>query len=78
MAIHISVPDVPKEVRDELASRAARQGKSLEDYLRVELTRLAGRLPLEQVLARIRERKDASGKRVTAREILDARDFGRE
>jgi plasmid stability protein len=34
MSVAIAVRDVPDEVRDELASRAARAGKSLQEYLR--------------------------------------------
>ena len=56
MKVQITIRDVPDVVRDELASRAALQGKSMQEYLRAELERLAARPPVEKVLERIRER----------------------
>lgn len=41
MAVRITIQDVPVEVRDELAARAARQGKSMQEFIRAELVRLA-------------------------------------
>lgn len=41
MSVAITVRNVPDDVRDELASRAARSGRSLQEYLSAELTRLA-------------------------------------
>lgn len=35
--VAVTVRDVPDEVRDELAARAARAGKSLQEYLRALL-----------------------------------------
>ena len=43
MGIQITIRDVPEKVRDELAARAALQGKSMQEYLRAELERLAAR-----------------------------------
>jgi hypothetical protein len=43
MTIQINIRDVPEKVRDELASRAAMQGKSMQEFLRAELERLAAR-----------------------------------
>ncbi|WP_396654373.1 FitA-like ribbon-helix-helix domain-containing protein, partial [Microbacterium sp.] len=33
MSVAITVRNVPDDVRDELASRAARSGRSLQEYL---------------------------------------------
>lgn len=41
MALQINIRDVPEKVRDELAARAALQGKSMQEFLRAELERLA-------------------------------------
>jgi plasmid stability protein len=41
MSIQITIRDVPERVRDELAARAALQGKSMQEYLRAELERMA-------------------------------------
>ena len=77
MPIQITIRNVPEEVRDELAARAALQGRSMQEYLRCELERLAARPPINQVLARLRERKTTAGTRLTADEILEHRDADR-
>lgn len=68
---------MPDEVRDELAARAARAGKSLQEYLRGMLVDTAARPPVEDVIARARARLDATGVRVDAEPILAARDADR-
>ena len=77
MGIRITIRGVPTAVRDELASRAALQGKSMQEYLRAELERLAARPPVEKVLERIRERKATAGTRISPDEILAHRDADR-
>ena len=72
MAIQITIRDVPEKVRDELAARAALQGKSMQEYLRAELERLARKPSVEVWLERVRKRKRASQSRVSTREILEA------
>jgi antitoxin FitA len=78
MGIQITIRDVPEKVRDELAARAALQGKSMQEYLRGELERIAGRPSAEAWLRSVRERKDAAGTRVSASKILSARDADRK
>ena len=77
MSVHVTIRDVPEDVRDELASRAALQGKSMQEFLRGELERLASRPSLESWLKSVRERKAASTTRVASEEILNARDADR-
>jgi hypothetical protein len=77
MSVQITIRDVPGAVRDELAARAALQGKSMQEYLRAELERLATRPPVEEVLERIRERKATAGTRLSPEEILGHRDADR-
>ena len=77
MAVVITVRDVPDDVRDELASRAARAGKSLQEYLRGTFVELASRPPVEDVIARARARVGATGSYVGATSILEARDLDR-
>jgi plasmid stability protein len=77
MATQITIRDVPEEVRDELAARAARRGKSMQQYLRAELERLAARPSIDVWLDRVRERKLAAGTRVPPAEILAHRDADR-
>jgi len=41
MSVSITVRNVPDDVRDELAGRAARAGQSLQEYLNGQLSQLA-------------------------------------
>ena len=77
MAVAVTVRDVPDEVRDELAARAARAGKSLQEYLRGMLIDAAARPSVDDVIARARARVDATGARADATSILAARDADR-
>jgi plasmid stability protein len=77
MSVAITVRNVPDEVRDELASRAARAGQSLQEYLRGMLIDSAVRPPVADVIARARARVTATGARVDAEAILAARDVDR-
>jgi plasmid stability protein len=77
MGVQITIRDVPNEVRDELAARAALQGKSMQEYLRAELQRLVTRPPLERVLEGIRHRKLTAPTRLPPEEILALRDADR-
>ncbi len=77
MGVQITIRDVPEEVRDELASRAALQRKSMQEFLRGELERIASRPSLDKWLRDVRERKAASGTRANARDIVSARDADR-
>lgn len=73
----MTVRDVPREVRDELASRAARAGMSLQEYLRTMLVDTATRPAVSDVVARARARVAATGTEVDAEAILTARDADR-
>ena len=73
----ITVRDVPTEVRDELAARAARAGRSLQEHLRTELIELASKPSVEEVLARARSRTRTTSSSLPAERILDHRDADR-
>lgn len=77
MSVVITVREVPDAVRDELAARAARAGKSLQEYLRGMYIDIAGRPAVEDVIVRARNRVAATGARVAAESILSARDAER-
>jgi plasmid stability protein len=77
MSVAITIRDVPDATRDELAARAARAGKSLQEYLRGMLVDAAARPPVADVIARARARVEATGVRVDAESILAARDADR-
>lgn len=77
MSRSLTVRDVPDEVVDELAARAARSGRSLQEYLRARLTGMAESVDAEDWVARVRARRVATGGGVSAEAILRARDDGR-
>lgn len=71
--VALTIRNVPDEVRDELAARAARSGRSLQEYLAATLTELASRPSVEDVVARARQRVARTGSRVGVDDILAAR-----
>lgn len=77
MAIQINIRDVPEKVRDELASRAAMQGKSMQEFLRAELERLAARPSIDAWLRQVRKRKRAAQTRISSEQILGNRNADR-
>lgn len=77
MGVVITVRDVPEAVRDELAGRAARAGKSMQEYLRGLFVDTAKHPPVDDVIARARARVITTGSRVDAESILAARDADR-
>jgi CHAD domain-containing protein len=77
MSVQITIRDVAEEVRDELAARAARERKSMQEYLKGELERLASRPSLDAWLEKVRHRKRSRPHRVSAKEILRHRDADR-
>ncbi|MGH8951629.1 MAG: FitA-like ribbon-helix-helix domain-containing protein [Acidimicrobiia bacterium] len=74
----MTIRNIPEETRDELAARAARSGRSLQEYLRGELIQLARKTDNETVLARVRARKDAMGSTLSTEKILEYRDADRK
>jgi antitoxin FitA len=73
----MTIRDVPDHTRDVLAARAARAGQSLQEYVRAELNALAERPTPEDLWERVRSRVRATGTRVPAEFILEARDADR-
>jgi antitoxin FitA len=73
----ITVRNVPDQVRDELAARAARSGRSLQEFLLHEFTDMASRPSMEDVIARARARVEATGTQLSVADILSARDADR-
>ena len=73
MPVQITIRDVPEEVRDALAVRAARQRQSMQAFLRDELERIASRPSVSEWLHQVRER----GIRVRPSSILQAWDADR-
>jgi len=72
MPVQITIRNVPDEVRDELAARAALEGRSMQEFLRSELENLARRPSLARWLERVRERKAAAGTEIEPQRIVDS------
>lgn len=78
MPVQITIRNVSEDVRNELASRAALRGQSMQEFLRGELERIASRPSNDVWLQEVRRRVEASGTRVSAADILRARDADRK
>lgn len=70
MSTSITIRNVPDETRDELAARATRTGRSLQEYLLARLIDLARQPDAETLVQRVRDRKAATGSSLTAEQIL--------
>ncbi|RCL87813.1 MAG: hypothetical protein DBW62_05845 [Microbacterium sp.] len=76
MPVNITIRNVPDEVRDELAARAARSGRSLQEFLSAEFVRIASTPSAAD--AAVRARLAASvNPALTADEIAAAVNEGR-
>jgi len=74
----VTIRDVPDGVRDELAARAARNGQSLQEYLRTLLVNVAEKPTVGDVLARARARVEATGVRLDSAATVAAKDADRK
>ncbi len=75
--VAITIREVPDEVRDELAVRAAQAGQSLQEYLRGLLIATVNKPTAQAVIARARARVNTTGVRLDAAAILAAKDADR-
>ena len=75
MPVAVTIRNVPDQVRNELASRAAAKGWSLQEFLLSELIVLSERPNNAELLARARQRLTEPGP--TVEQILKARDEDR-
>ncbi|GAA1848711.1 hypothetical protein GCM10009836_30570 [Pseudonocardia ailaonensis] len=73
----ITIRNVPEEVRAELAARAERSGRSLQEYLLGELSHLATRLDPADWLAAVAREAREGGAVLRVDTILDDRDADR-
>ena len=71
MPTSITVRDVPDETRNELAARAARSGRSLQEYLRSELIELARKPDPAALMARVEARVRRMGTHIEPSEVLE-------
>lgn len=75
MSVAITVRNVPDQVRNELAARAAAKGWSLQEFMLHELIELSQRPNNAELIARARQRLAGHGP--TIEQILNARDEDR-
>jgi plasmid stability protein len=73
----ITIRDVPDQTRDQLAERAAATGRSLQQYLRAELIRLAERPDNHAIVMRAQGRVRQTGEGLTSAQILELLDTDR-
>lgn len=66
----ITIRDVPEDTRHELAARAARSGRSLQEYLRSTLIELADRPDPSELATRIAGRKERLASAIDADRIV--------
>ena len=77
MTVQITIRKVPRSVRNELASRAALEGKSLQRYLLDLLEETVSYPSPAMLMEEVRKRVKAAGTRIPVAEILEARDADR-
>ena len=70
MSVQITITDVPEEVRDKLAKRAALRSLTLEEFLRRELARMVAPSKNAEVVRETQKRLEASKTHVPASEIV--------
>ena len=73
----ITIRDVPSDVRDKLAARASAEGRSMQQYLLKELSRLVERPSNAEIAGRAHRRNAQLGISVSTQQILDALDESR-
>ena len=66
----MTIRNIPEPVLEELSARAARGGRSLQEFVLRHLVELTSRPDRELVLARMADRVQASGAQVASAEIV--------
>ncbi len=77
MSVQITIRNVSDEVRNAIAARAAQSGKSMQEYLKDELVRLASRPSLDEWLNKVQKQKELKRRKLGADVILAHRDADR-
>jgi plasmid stability protein len=74
MSKSIQIRDVPDRVHRTLSARAAEAGLSLSEYLLAEITRVADRPPVADVLARAAARSGGTSMKKIIAAVRSGRD----
>lgn len=78
MRTSITIRNVPVEVRDELAARAARSGRSLQEYLLHELSDVVAYPEPAELINSARQRVQRTGSELGPDDILGHLDADRK
>lgn len=70
MTVQITIRNVPEEMRDELALRAAQNRQSMQAFILSELERTLSRPSNEELMKRVSERVATSGSRIGSDKIV--------
>jgi len=77
MARTMTIRNVPEHVHNILAARAARSGRSLQEYLLVEVSELARQPTAEELMEQAGARAAAAGTRLDLSLLVEDRDADR-
>jgi antitoxin FitA len=72
VGVNITIRDVPEDVRNILAGRAAREGRSMQEHLRAHLIQLASGPTNEEIIDRARARVRLAERHPSDDEIVEA------
>lgn len=70
----VQIRSVPDDIHRSLKVRAAKVGMTLSDFLLAEITHVANRPPIEEVVARLAQQRAAPVKIDSARIVRDMRE----
>ena len=70
MTVQITIRNVPEEMRDELALRAAQNRQSMQGFILSELERILSRPSNEELMKRAAERAAEFGTRIGSDKIV--------
>lgn len=73
----ITISDIPDDTLEELTSRAASKGETLEEYIRKCFIDLANQVDPDVLMAQFRERKEHMTDKLSSDDILRFRDEDR-
>ncbi len=77
MPTSITIRDLPEETLDELSARAARRGRSLQEYVRGELIELSRKPDIDTLASLVTVRKQTTASTLPAERILNHLDADR-
>lgn len=71
---HVQIRNLPEETHRKLKIRAAKEGMSMSDYLRLEIEKLVSRPTMKEWLEMVRSREPMNLEQTAAEIIREDRD----